>query len=406
MGPTTPSSCEHLYLTRWGLMNACSGCSGLSTCRASSSSWAMTSRAGPCSSEQTGVFISWSSIKYLLSIWQSLASRLEYWRECGSYLLPDRHTGKAILKYLKQSTNDKPRTTRKWARERLYPRQEMNLCHRPLVLSKWSTEPPLPSVGSTGNKVISTEVLVIRLLHVNTWVLDSVEVNSRNQATHSLLRSSWARFGRQALSSHLMVFQYFPRMLWPSTSSHLLPYQTNQHIPWKHAGTRPGKMLWGLFKRYMRHLIAADTVSLNFIWLSLEYLWCLYTSQSPLWKWNESESRSVVSNVHGILQARILQWVAFPFSRGSSQPRDQTRVCIKPALQVDSLPAEPQGKPKNTGVGSLSLLQQIFLAQELNWGLLHCRRILYQLSYQHSHIWLSYQPYQIQRRHHAHHPHL
>ena len=33
--------------------------------------------------------------------------------------------------------------------------------------------------------------------------------------------------------------------------------------------------------------------------------------------------------VHGILQARILKWVAFPFSRGSSQPRDQTQVsCI------------------------------------------------------------------------------
>ena len=30
--------------------------------------------------------------------------------------------------------------------------------------------------------------------------------------------------------------------------------------------------------------------------------------------------------VHGILQARILQWVAFPFSRESSQPRDQTQV--------------------------------------------------------------------------------
>ena len=43
--------------------------------------------------------------------------------------------------------------------------------------------------------------------------------------------------------------------------------------------------------------------------------------------------------VHGILQARILEWVAFPFSRGSSQPRDQT-------------------------------------------GLPHCRRILYQLSHQ------------------------
>ena len=30
--------------------------------------------------------------------------------------------------------------------------------------------------------------------------------------------------------------------------------------------------------------------------------------------------------VHGILQARILEWVAFPFSRGSSQPRDLTQV--------------------------------------------------------------------------------
>ena len=49
---------------------------------------------------------------------------------------------------------------------------------------------------------------------------------------------------------------------------------------------------------------------------------------------SESESRSVVSTlcdsmnytVHGILQARILEWVAFPFSRVSSQPRDQTQV--------------------------------------------------------------------------------
>ena len=30
--------------------------------------------------------------------------------------------------------------------------------------------------------------------------------------------------------------------------------------------------------------------------------------------------------VHGILQARIMEWVAFPFSRGSYQPRDRTQV--------------------------------------------------------------------------------
>ena len=52
-----------------------------------------------------------------------------------------------------------------------------------------------------------------------------------------------------------------------------------------------------------------------------------------------------------------------------------------PTLQADSLQAEPQGKPKNPGVGSLSLLQGIFPTQESNQGLLHCRGILYQLSY-------------------------
>ena len=54
-----------------------------------------------------------------------------------------------------------------------------------------------------------------------------------------------------------------------------------------------------------------------------------------------------------------------------------------PTLQADSLPAKSlQGKPNNTGVSSLSLLQQIFPTQDLNRGLLHCRQILYQLSYQ------------------------
>ena len=46
-----------------------------------------------------------------------------------------------------------------------------------------------------------------------------------------------------------------------------------------------------------------------------------------------------------------------------------------PTLQADSLPADLQGKPKNTGMGSLSFLQGIFPIQELSWGLLHCRQI-------------------------------
>ena len=83
--------------------------------------------------------------------------------------------------------------------------------------------------------------------------------------------------------------------------------------------------------------------------------------------------------VHGLLQARILDRVAFPFSKGSSQPRDWTQVSWIKGWFFTSW---AQGKLKNTRVGSLSILQWIFQAQELNWGLLHCRQILYQLSYQ------------------------
>ena len=74
---------------------------------------------------------------------------------------------------------------------------------------------------------------------------------------------------------------------------------------------------------------------LNWTKLNVKMLLMLY-SELSLWSlmctWHlesESERRSVVSDslrVHGILQASILEWVAFPFSRGSSQPRDQTQV--------------------------------------------------------------------------------
>ena len=55
------------------------------------------------------------------------------------------------------------------------------------------------------------------------------------------------------------------------------------------------------------------------------------------------------SSVHGTLQARTLDWVVVPFSRGSSQPRGQTQVephVIESSLQADSLPSEPPEKQK------------------------------------------------------------
>ena len=101
-----------------------------------------------------------------------------------------------------------------------------------------------------------------------------------------------------------------------------------------------------------------------------------------------SESRSVMSDSlqpHGLYGP----WNSPGQNTGvgslSLPPGDLPNPGIEPrspASKADSLPAEPQGKPKNVGVGSLSLLQEIFPTQESNWGLLHYSQILYQLSYQ------------------------
>ena len=100
-----------------------------------------------------------------------------------------------------------------------------------------------------------------------------------------------------------------------------------------------------------------------------------------------SGSRSVTSSFlqsHKLHPARFLcpqvfcrqeYWSGFPCppSGDLSNPGIEPR---SPAFQADSLPSEPPGKPKNTGVGSLSLLKGIFPTQQSNQGLLYCRQIL------------------------------
>ena len=84
------------------------------------------------------------------------------------------------------------------------------------------------------------------------------------------------------------------------------------------------------------------------------------------------------SSVHAIFQARRLEWVAVPLSRGLPNPGIKPRSST---LQVDSWPSEPAGKSKNNRMGSLSYLQWIFLTQRSNPGHPDCRQTLYLLSY-------------------------
>ena len=92
---------------------------------------------------------------------------------------------------------------------------------------------------------------------------------------------------------------------------------------------------------------------------------------------------------HGLLPTKLLHpwgfskqecWSELPCPPPGDLPSPGNKL-RSPVSQADSLPSEPPGKPMNTGGVSLSLLQGIFLIQESNQGLLHYRKILYQLSY-------------------------
>ena len=68
--------------------------------------------------------------------------------------------------------------------------------------------------------------------------------------------------------------------------------------------------------------------------------------------------------VHEILHSRILEWIAFPFSRDHPNPGIEPRSLT---LQVDSLPAELQGKPNSVLSTDLVLLRGMVEAAGTNW---------------------------------------
>ena len=78
------------------------------------------------------------------------------------------------------------------------------------------------------------------------------------------------------------------------------------------------------------------------------------------------------ASVHGIFQARILEWVAFPFSRGSSQPKDRTGIsCI--AGELDSLPGELlRNSAHITGV--LCVLNAVLCEESFDKSVCICER--------------------------------
>ena len=115
--------------------------------------------------------------------------------------------------------------------------------------------------------------------------------------------------------------------------------------------------------------------------MSLKIVICLNILIQIKWKWKSLSCVQLFEipwSTQSMKFSRPECWSGGPFpSPGkSSQPRDQHQVsCITGWFFT----GWATGKPKNTGI---SLLQRLFLTQESNRGLLHCRWILNLLSYQ------------------------
>ena len=75
--------------------------------------------------------------------------------------------------------------------------------------------------------------------------------------------------------------------------------------------------------------------------------------------WDPMDCSPPGSSVHGILQARILEWIAMPSSRGPSQPRDRTQLsCLTDSLLAES----PRKVTSMVSFNSNSVLQYLFFS--------------------------------------------
>ena len=152
----------------------------------------------------------------------------------------------------------------------------------------------------------------------------------------------------------------------------------------------------------------------RFVPASCTYVLCLVAQSCPT-LWDPMNWSPPGSSVRGESPGKNIGVGCHVFLQGSSQSRDGTQVSHIAGRFF--LLSKPPRKPKNTRVGSLSILQRIFPTQESNWGLLHGRWILYQLSYQGSpincigvlswilkkcwflsHVWLFVSPWTIARQ--------
>ena len=167
----------------------------------------------------------------------------------------------------------------------------------------------------------STGSLITQWLCPSAWQVDP-------RGTFPEKKPQCTSTDQASASSHVLLFHWPKQLTWPSPES-------MQKVP--HEGLSQSNTTPPIFPKYVFISYSGDSNVLC-RWVNLELInnmyWVLARGQMP-WKlkvealvashvflWDPIDCSPPDSSVHGILQAKILEWAAIPFSRGSSQPKD------------------------------------------------------------------------------------
>ena len=114
---------------------------------------------------------------------------------------------------------------------------------------------------------------------------------------------------------------------------------------WKLNQSNPGTHDYQKFPNFLLSFIFLPKMYLLFLMVLSTVCVHAKSLQSCLTLCDPMDCNPPSSSVHGILQAKILEWVVVPSSRGSSQPKDRTHISCVSCVAGRVFTTEPLGKP-------------------------------------------------------------
>ena len=180
-------------------------------------------------------------------------------------------------------------------------------------IKNWHMQDTWAQAEGSGKKAIWDAFMIINKLSCK--VLPNRPFLQRNRALNVREREMWLRYTGGTLSLKLVLAYQF----WTLASA--FPEQTTAPIPWPPWGTGGSNLLWPRWDHAKWAVFQ--------LWRSVQdqcTCCAMLSCFSCVWLCWDPMDFPPDSSVCGILQARILEWIAVPSSRGSSWPKDWTHI--------------------------------------------------------------------------------